>query len=83
MPRRRDILAFVRCPSMELGIKPRSARSSCCHLASLDFETGLGRRLGLPPCACDDASSAHGCWLVELLGGCFPICKHGRVSGWL
>lgn len=73
-----------RCPSMGLAVKPRPARSSCCCPASPDLETGLGGRLRLPPGACDDASSAHGCWLVELLRACFPICKHGgRVSQWL
>lgn len=34
---------------MGLGVKPRSARPSCCGLARSDLEAGLGGKLRLPP----------------------------------
>lgn len=68
---------------MGLGIEPRLAKPSCCGPAGSDLQTRLGGRLALPPCACDDTSSAHGRWAGQdsALGACFPICQHGCVSG--
>lgn len=75
--------ALERCPSVGLGIEPRLAKPSCCGLAGSDLQTRLGGRLALPPCACDDTSSAHVRWAGRdsALGACFLICQHGCVSG--